>query len=185
MRECLGCETYAKYTHTHVPSCAHFMSASVHHRPSVFFLFFSFVFPVGSVGREQRARGSRLLSTLPARVLYMGPRLPRVLFSSLPGPSAASVVAGGIRDDMSPISPGMSPPLASPRIAGLYARFIVRARRLTASRTVRLLYGLWLRSRENDEIIFARFRLPTVNDRASFAFVELSGSFAQVDEVFD
>ncbi|KYN03726.1 hypothetical protein ALC62_05422 [Cyphomyrmex costatus] len=36
MRECLGCETYAKYTHTCVSSCAHFTFASTSVRASVF-----------------------------------------------------------------------------------------------------------------------------------------------------
>lgn len=144
-------------TLTHVPSCAHFMSASVHRWPSVFFFFSS------GPSRENTALGSRLPSSIyttwPLACSLYGPASLSLSLSLCPGlsssgPSAASVVPGGIRDDTSPISPRRECPRRrfvlvrrSHRHASLnLARFIVRARRLTASRTVRLLYGLCLRS---------------------------------------
>lgn len=136
MRECLGCETYAKYTrtHTHVSSCAHFMFASASVRPSVF------VSPSSS--RTLRFALAAPGFYLPARACS--------LYGPASGPSRSAVVPGGIRDDTSPMSSrrlGMfrRSPLATHRRA--FARFIVHARRLTASRPVRLLYGLRLYKR--------------------------------------
>ncbi|KAL0132221.1 hypothetical protein PUN28_000183 [Cardiocondyla obscurior] len=125
MRECLGCETYAKCTHTRVSLRVLCPRSS---GPS-------FLRLVESTGR---AHGSRVR----ACSLY-GAR------AGSPS-TAAAVVPGGIRNDTSPMSSrrlGMSrrPPLATHRWP--FARFIVHARRLTTNHTVRLLYGLCLYKR--------------------------------------
>lgn len=130
MRECLGCETYAKYTHTRVSSCAHFMFASASVRPPG---------PPSSFLRLFENATPRLpASTLPAlaRVLYMGPRLGLVAQRGSARRHPRRHVAASL-GNVSERSP-----LATHRWA--LARFIVHARRLTANRTVRLLYGLRL-----------------------------------------
>lgn len=86
MRECLGCETYAKYTHTRVPSCAHFMFASASVRPSVF------RFSVLLENATLRARGSRLLPAR-SRAFFMWPAAQRGSARRHPRRHVADVVA--------------------------------------------------------------------------------------------
>lgn len=124
MRECLGCETYAKYTHTHARVHARLVVCAfyVHVRPSTEFLSV-FVSP-----SARTPRLPRLLLPACARFFIMG--------SPTAGPTTRAVVPGGIRDDTLPMSPsrsGMVRRFATHRRA--LARFIaMHARRLTANR---------------------------------------------------
>lgn len=134
MRECLGCETYAKYTHTRPVVCAFYVRVR---RPPPTLRLLLLLFE--SVERKHRAARSRLPSsiytTCPLACSLYGPAcLPCSLFLclSFPGPSAAPVVPSGIRDDTSPISPRRECPRRSVRRrshrhASLNPRAIYRA----------------------------------------------------------
>lgn len=144
MRECLGCETYAKYTHTRVSSCAHFMSAFASVRPSVF---------VSPSLRERFALAAPGFY-LAARVFFIWARV---------GPSAqrGSARRHRRRHVADVVASVRNVSTFAARYASLsFARFIVHARRLTANCAVRLLwYGLHLYKRRKWRDHFRSFSL--------------------------
>lgn len=174
MRECLGCETYAKYTHTRVSSCAHFMFASASVRPPG---------PPSSFLRLFENATPRLpASTLSARACSLyGPAS-----RDSRGPSRSAVVLGGIRDDTSPMSPrrsGMYPNVRRlPRIA---EPLIYRAcAPINGESHCQIVIWTAPLQGENDEIIFARFHWPRLASKSLAARGSLLAIFLYLDYRF-
>lgn len=174
MRECLGCETYAKYTHTRArrvrilcsrPSTGPSASSSPCPTPCLSSVEYA-------ASRSSRAAPGFLstcafLVSLPvhARSFIRAPRILRALGRN-------AVVPGGIHDehvaDVAHVG-NVRPPFRRASPEPSRRGFIVHSRRLTGEPSaVGLLYGLRLfRSLDggDDEIILAHFRLISLGDK--------------------